>query len=49
MIDSHKPRPNTSNIMVDVDDNGNIIKKFISFNLNVNTNDLQNAINKILA
>lgn len=48
MIDNHKPRPNTSNIMVDVDDNGNIIKKFISFNLNVNTNDLQNAINKIL-
>lgn len=48
MIDNHKPRPNTSNIMVDVDDNGNIIKKFISFNLNVSTNDLQNAINKIL-
>ena len=48
MIDNHKPRPNTSNIMVDVDDNGNIVKKFISFNLNVNTNDLQNAINKIL-
>lgn len=48
MIDNHKPRPNTSNIIVDVDDNGNIIKKFISFNLNVDTNDLQNAINKIL-
>ena len=48
MIDNHKPRPNTSNIIVDVDDNGNIIKKFISFNLNVSTNDLQNAINKIL-
>lgn len=48
MIDNHKPRQNTSNIMVDVDDNGNIVKKFISFNLNVDTNDLQNAINKIL-
>ena len=48
MIDNHKSRPNTSNIIVDVDDNGNIIKKFISFNLNVSTNDLQNAINKIL-
>ena len=48
MIDNHKPRPNTSNIMVDVDDNGNIVKKFISFNLNVDTDDLQNAINKIL-
>ena len=48
IIDNHKPRPNTSNIMVDVDDNGNIIKKFISFNLNVDANDLQNAINKIL-
>lgn len=48
MIDNHKPRPNTSNIMVDVDDNGNIVKKFISFNLNVDANDLQNAINKIL-
>ena len=48
MIDNHKSRPNTSNIIVDVDDNGNIVKKFISFNLNVDTNDLQNAINKIL-
>lgn len=48
MIDNHKPRPNTSNIIVDVDDNGNIVKKFISFNLNIDTNDLQNAINKIL-
>ena len=48
MIDNHKSRPNTSNIIVDVDDNGNIVKKFISFNLNVDTDDLQNAINKIL-
>ena len=48
MIDNHKPRPNTSNIMVDIDNNGNIIKKFISFNLSIDTNDLQNAITKVL-
>lgn len=48
MVTNHKPKPNYSNIIVDVDDNGLITKSFISFNLSIDYDYLQDIVSNIL-
>lgn len=49
LIDTkHKPIPNSINIVAEINENGEIIKEFQSYGLNIDNSTLQDAVNRVL-